>query len=151
MRFRADMAIYDRNGQLILVVEARNKVNTSTEWAAGMRQNMLAHGLMPDTRFFLLALPDHFYLWKNAGITPDFVLPDYDVDPRPFLHLAYDSAQTSPSTLTNESFELIISALLNTLLQTDTLPAKLQNEAWLISSGLFEAIKHGHLTEQTSV
>ena len=45
MKFKADMVVYDRAGQLALVVEAKNKLGTSSDWAAKMRRNMLAHGL----------------------------------------------------------------------------------------------------------
>jgi hypothetical protein len=151
MRFRADLAVYDKNGQLVLVVEAKNKLNTSSDWAAKMRRNMLAHGLMPDTRFFLLTLPDKFYLWKNAGVIPEIVLPDYEIDPKPFLHPYYARVEISPDTLTGESFELVISSWLSKLLQTDVLPPELEGQDWLIKSGLFEAIKQGHLAAQIAV
>ena len=151
MRFRADLAIYNKNGQLALVVEAKNKLNTSSSWAAKMRRNMLAHGLMPNTRFFLLALPDHFYLWKDAGVVPEIVPPDYEIDPKSFLHSYYDGAEMPLNSLTGENFELVISSWLSKLLQTDILPPELQDQEWLVKSGLFDAIKHGHLAAEVAV
>ena len=151
MKFNADMAIYDKTGQLALVVEVKNKQDTSSSWAARMRRNMLAHGLMPITRFFLLALPDRFYLWKDAGIAPEIVPPDYEIDPRPFLRSYYNGAEISPGSLTGESFELVISSWLNKLLQNNVLPPELQKQDWLTESGLFEAIRLGHLAAQVAV
>ena len=151
MKFNADMAIYDTTGQLVLVAEAKNKLDTSSTWAAKMRRNILAHGLMPKARFFLLALPDRFYLWKDTGILPEIVPPDYEIDPRPFLRSHYIGTDLSLSSLTGEGFELVISSWLNTLLQNDTLPPELQEQDWLIESGLFEAIKLGHLAAQVAV
>ena len=151
MKFNADMAIYDKTGQLVLVVEAKNKLDTSSIWAAKMRRNILAHGLMPNARFFLLALPDRFYLWKDAGIVPEIVPPDYEIDPSPFLRSHYNGTDISLSSLTGESFELVISSWLNKLLQTDILPPELQAQDWLIESDLFEAIKLGHLAAQVAV
>ena len=151
MKFSADMAIYDKSGQLALVVEVKNKLNTSTDWAAKMRRNMLAHGLMPDTRFFLLALPDRFYLWKDAGVVSEIVSPTYTIDPKPFLRLYYNGSEISLDSLTGESFELVISSWLSKLLQADVLPPELEDQDWLIESELFEAIKHGHLAAQVAV
>lgn len=151
MKFNADMVIYDKTGQLTLVVEVKNKLDTSSSWAAKMRRNLLAHGLMPDTRFFLLALPDRFYLWKDAGIVPEVVSPDYEIDPRPFLGSHFNGAEISLSSLTGESFELVISSWLNKLLQNDVLSPELQEQDWLTESGLFDAIKLGHLAAQVAV
>ena len=151
MNFRADMAIYDKIGQLILVVEVKNKLDTSSSWAAKMRRNMLAHGLMPNARFFLLALPDRFYLWKDDGIAPEIVSPTYEIDPRPFLRSYYNGTEIPIISLTGESFELIVSSWLSKLLQSDALPPELQKQDWLIESGLYEAIKLGHLAAQVAV
>lgn len=145
------MAIYDKNGQLALVVETKNKLSTSSNWAAKMRRNMLAHGLMPDTRFFLLALPDRFYLWKDAGIRPELVPPTYEINPEPFLQSYFNGTGISLDSLTGESFELIISSWLSNLLQADVPPFELEGQDWLIDSGLFETIKHGHLAAQVAV
>ncbi|MCB0180879.1 MAG: hypothetical protein KDI62_21805 [Anaerolineae bacterium] len=151
MRFKADMAVYDKTGQLALVVEAKNKLGTSSNWATKMRRNILAHGLMPNTPFFLLALPDRFYLWKDAGIVPELVPPNYEIDPRPFLQSYYDGPEISLNSLAGESFELVISSWLSKLLQTDILPPELQEQGWLIETGLFEVIKLGHLAAQVAV
>jgi hypothetical protein len=148
MRFNADMAVYDKTGQLVLVVEAKNKLATSKSWAEKMRRNMLAHGLMPNSRFFLLALPDRFYLWKDAGIAPEIISPDYEIDPRSFLQAHYNWSELSLDSLTGESFELVISSWLSKLLQANSLPSDLQEQDWLVESGLFEAIKLGHITTQ---
>ena len=151
MKFNADMAIYDKTGQLVLVVEAKNKLDTSSIWAAKMRRNMMAHGLMPNASYFLLALPDRFYLWKDAGVVPERVTPDYEIDPRPFLHSHYNGTDISLNSLTGKSFELVISSWLNKLLQNDILPPELQGQDWLVDSGLFEAIKLGRLAPQVAV
>lgn len=151
MGFRADLAIYDKNGQLVLVVEAKNKLNTTSSWATKMRRNILAHGLMPNARFFLLALPDRFYLWKDAGVVPEIVPPDYEINPKPFLRSYYNGDEISSNSLTGEGFELVVSSWLIKLLQLDALPSELQDQDWLIKSGLFNAVKHGRLAAQVAV
>ena len=64
---RADLALYNRDGQLIAVVEVKNKLGTSAIWAAQLRRNILAHGGFQNAPYFLLMTPDRIYLWKDAG------------------------------------------------------------------------------------
>jgi hypothetical protein len=47
----------------------KNKVGTSGDWAARLRQNILAQRGFPGVNFFLLMTPDRFYLWKK-GVKP---------------------------------------------------------------------------------
>ena len=146
MKLNTDMAIYDKNGQLALMAETKKRLNTSSNWAAKMRRNRLAHGLMPRAKFFLLALPDRFYLWKDKDMTPEVISPNYEIDPLPFLASYYDNrSKKQLEALSGESFELIISSWLSKLLQANVLPSELQDQEWLVESGLFEAIKQGHL------
>ena len=43
MYARADLALYNSHGRLTGIVEIKNKMGTSREWAARTRRNMLAH------------------------------------------------------------------------------------------------------------
>lgn len=147
MRNIADMTVYDAHGQLALVIEVKNKSGTSSEWAAKMRRNILAHGLIPSAEFFLLALPDHFYLWKNVGMIPGEIPPTYDINPEPFLKPYYDRIGISPEELSGISFELIVFSWLNELKLSDKIPSHLPRKLqdWLFESGFFEAIQDGQI------
>ena len=152
MQHKADIAVYDADGQLTLVVETKSKLGTSSVWAAKMRRNILAHGLLPKTRFFLLALPDRFYLWKDVSITPEIVRPTYEIDSTPFLQAYYDKSTISPENLSGESFELIVVSWLSEILRADMFPSThQQNQAWIIKSGLFKAIRKGRLASAMPV
>ena len=146
MKQYADIVAFDRNGQLALIAEVKNKSGTSSEWAAKMRRNMFAHGLLPTAPFFLLALPDNFYLWKNTGRALEVIEPTHRVDPRPFLQPYYETSGLSPNDLTGRSFELIVTSWLNRVLRAKN-PQDLsgRNQEWLISSGLFDKLAGGHL------
>ncbi|HEX8684350.1 MAG TPA: hypothetical protein VF707_18685 [Ardenticatenaceae bacterium] len=76
----ADLAVYTPDGELLLVVEVKNKRNASPEWAAQMRRNLLVHGMIPATLYFLLALPEYFFLWKGAHQSIDVIPPDYMIE-----------------------------------------------------------------------
>jgi len=142
----ADIVAFDKRGQLVLMVEAKNKWGTSVEWAARMRQNMYAHDLLPKAPFCLLALPDRFYLWKNAGETQEVMEPTLEIDPTPFLQPYYEKFGVAPSKLTGKSFELIVAAWLNQVLAADSASDfEALDQDWLLSSGLFDSLAGGYL------
>lgn len=101
---------------------------------------------MPHAPFFLLALPDVFYLWNGAISTPDLIEPNLKVDPRPFLQSHYATSDNTIENLTGRSFELVVTSWLNQVLNTSNPQYLTDNhQEWLISSGLFGKIVGGHL------
>ncbi|MFC1737956.1 hypothetical protein ACFL1G_02770 [Planctomycetota bacterium] len=146
MAFIADIVIYGQNGDLALVVETKNKKGASIEWAQNMVRNMFVHSMMPKAPFFLLALPDHFFLWKNMNLDPEQTEKPYDINPAPLLKPYYEKSGLVPETVSGESFALFVSSWLSEIIQLNE-PTDIarRNKRWLINSGLFEAIKNGHL------
>ncbi|MEA5552166.1 hypothetical protein VB713_14570 [Anabaena cylindrica UHCC 0172] len=143
--YYADMAVHGKDRHLQLLVEVKNKRGASKIWAAKMRRNMYAHGLLPEAPFFLLALPEKFYLWKNIGLSTDLIEPDYEINPEPFLKSYYPKAYTQNHEISSEGFELIVSAWLHQILTIPSVDLLPPNMDWLVSSGLFDAIHYGHL------
>jgi hypothetical protein len=142
----ADIVAFDKSGQLVLIVEVKNKFGTSAEWAKGMRRNLYAHGLLPSVPFFLLALPDKFYLWKNAGREAEALDPTMEIDPTAFLRPYYDRAGVAPHELMGKAFELIIAGWLDSVMRADS-PADLEGDdlEWLVTSGLLDSLSGGRL------
>lgn len=146
MRQYADILAFDKNGQLALVVEVKNKRGTSSDWAAEMRRNLFAHGLLPNAPYFLLALPDTFYLWKNTDNTSDPVEPMQKVNPQPFLQPYFGSSEITSNDLTGRSFNLVVTSWLNQVIRAqNTQELVNENQDWLISSGLYNQLAGGHL------
>lgn len=143
--YYADMAVQGKDRHLQLLVEVKNKRGASKIWAAKMRRNMYAHGLLPEAPFFLLALPDKFYLWKNIGLSTDLIEPDYEINPESFLKPYYPKAYAPNYQISSEGFELIVSAWLHQILTLPSVDLLPQNMDWLVNSGLFDVIHHGHL------
>lgn len=144
MRNIADLVAYDHDGQIALIVEAKSRTNTSSAWATEMRRNIFAHGSMPASRYFMLALPDKLYLWKNAGLDPKLVEPTYEINSAPFFKAYYEKARLNPSELGGKTFELIVTSWINELIQSgvpDSIPQEQRN--LLISSGLPSALQGG--------
>lgn len=55
-------ATYDRDNQLVLLVEVKSKLGAPPEWAARLRRHLLAHGTCPNAQYFPMVFPDRFYL-----------------------------------------------------------------------------------------
>jgi hypothetical protein len=149
---KADLVAYDRNGQIILIAELKKKTGVSAEWAAKWRRNMLAHGGLPDAKYFMIALPDRFYLWKEAGTVPEEKAPTFEIDAEPLLKPYMDESGISPEDISPQSFELIVAAWLNSLLQTGESP-NLENDApnWINESRFSEALSGGSLKHEVAL
>lgn len=61
-----DILIQSPQGNSIAVVEVKNRQNLSRDIATAFRRNMLVHGLLSQTPYFLLASQDTGFLWKEA-------------------------------------------------------------------------------------
>lgn len=142
----ADIVAFDQSGQLALIVEVKSKLGTSKEWAKRMRRNLYAHGLLPSVPFFLLALPDRFYLWKNAGSQAEALDPTFEIAPATFLRPYYDRAGVASNELTGETFELIVAGWLLAVMRADGLTdLEGDNLEWLAGSGLLDRLSGGRL------
>jgi hypothetical protein len=150
----ADILVYDTRHNLELVVITENRWEESPEWAALRRQNLHEYDPPPRAPFFLLALPDHFYLWKNVEDTGK-VEPTYDMDPRFFLQPFFKKTNLSLEKLRQpDSFDILIGSALsiitfaeekNELCSAYPQWLKKPNHQWLFDSSLFDAIKRGEV------
>ena len=144
----SDMIIYGPNGQINLLIQVKNKRGTSHDWAAQVRKDILANKEIPETNLFLLALPDHFYLWKNSEKMPPEIYPSHSINPNPLLTPYYKKIGIAPEKLSADSFELIIFSLINELKMTKTVSSDIPKETrnWLLDSGIFNAINNGRIS-----
>ena len=147
-----DLLAYDRFDQLVLVGEIKAHQSVSTDWAAQLRRNILAHRLTPNVRFFLVALPDRLYLWKDSGSLPDMVEPDYVVDAQPLLKAYFEKAGLTAQTVSGQTFEFLVALMLNDLSSKDKKALEDEgNFGWLIESGLHDALQGGHIEQEKQV
>jgi hypothetical protein len=152
MSTRWDLAGYDKGNNLILVVEAKTKLGASPDWAAQLRRNIFAHGVYPNAPYFLMAFPDKFYLWVNTQDTRSIEQPTYEIDARPLLQPYFDEVGISPDQITGSSFELILAAWLNKIIQLNDHPENISTtEQWLLDSGLYHALTGGSLDYEVVV
>src|SRR5437867_10557439 len=96
MPYRADVAAFTSTGSLPLAVELKGRLNASPEWATQMRRNLLAHGVVTQAKYFLLAMPDRFYLWRGTANDLAETPPTYQIDPKNLLAPYFNAAGVTP-------------------------------------------------------
>ncbi|MFZ0887804.1 MAG: hypothetical protein WA005_05070 [Candidatus Binataceae bacterium] len=149
---RADMAVFDKDGQMVLLVEAKSQAATSSDWAARYRCNLAAAGFSPRVPFFLLATPEHFYLWKDPPPTPELIDPDYDIDATALLEPYYGAEPQIPRDAKGVTFELIVAAWLADLQSGAAMEGlSPDHRRWLVESGLLELLRGGRIALEAAV
>ena len=160
MARRTDIAVYSPDGDLRLAVEVKALPNASKAWAASTLRNLIVHGALPEVPYFMLALPDHFYLWKDPHFAsygdhdslPDSIEPDHEANAGRVLSHYLNGVSTPLHDLSGHSLELLVaswlSELMNSELTRETAPPDLQ---WLFDSGLYDAIKKGSVATEAVV
>jgi len=143
MKASADIVVFSPDNQPQLIVEVKGGRGATDEWAAKMRRNLVVYGVIPKAKFFLLALPEYFYLWRDNAST-ELVPADFKV--RVVEALAPYAGGIPLEALGEDSFELVVSSWLSDLISSElTQDAAGPKLRWLFDSGLYEAIKHGSL------
>lgn len=146
MSTRWDLAAYSRENQPVLVVEVKSKLDTTPEWAARLRRNILAHGIFPNAPYFLMVFPDRFYLWAHSLADLEAIAPAYVIDARPILQPYLEQAGITTEQVSEQSLELIVASWLNELIHTKKPPDEVDHTwQWLVDSGLYYTIAGGSL------
>ncbi len=142
-----DFIAYDRDGRVLLLAEAKSRHGTSESWAAGLRRNMLSHGLLPASKYFLIATPERLYLWRQEKPDAAEAPPQVTVDAEKVLEPYFQKLQQEPSKIGPEAFEHLVLAWLRDIAKSDRVTPDrhpLQEDAssqWLaeLSTSLKEA------------
>jgi hypothetical protein len=151
---RVDVAVYSPDNKLQLVVEVKKKPSARVpkNWAALIHRNLLAHSGIPNTPYFLLAVPpEYLFLWKKSDPTNYERMPDYKIEAKKFFEKYADKLPPSPR-VTSEYFylEQLVSSWLEDLVKSNPSPND-PSYKWLYESGLYEAIKDGSVVMQARV
>lgn len=146
-----DLSIDNRNGQRILDIEVKTKLNASAEWAAQFRRNILAHGIFPKAPYFLMVFPDRFYLWTDADAQSEQNEPTYTIDARPILQPYFERAGVTAAQISGQSLELIVASWLGTIIHSDKSPEIIdESQRWLVDSGLYDAVVGGKFKHEAA-
>lgn len=152
MTRKADVTVYSADGKLQLVVEVKKRAGASLEWVTQMRRNLLLHALIPHTPYFLLALPDYFYFWKNTDTANNQALPAYQIETLELLSPYLKQSDLSLDEVSEYGFQFLVTAWLEDFINSD-LTKELVNPALhpLFDSGLYQALKNGSVAVEAVV
>jgi hypothetical protein len=141
---QTDIVVRSPDNETQLLVEVKKKVPASSEWATRMRRNLYTHFALPPAKYFLLALPERFYLWTNSQAS-ESVPPDYEVDARHILEPYARTISLPLSELSEFSFELLVQSWLEDLVHSQDRKGLATAQPWVVDSGLYDAIAHGSI------
>jgi len=79
MSYLPDIAVYSPDGRPQVVVVVKGLADKSPDWAASYRHNLLSDPPAVAAPYFVLALPDHLYVW-GGGRDPAPRRPDLDLN-----------------------------------------------------------------------
>jgi len=132
MPYRQDFTVFNSAGELTLVVEVKARPGASPAWAAQLRRNLLAHGFVAKAKYFLLALPDRFFLWKEVGPEVAEMPPTHQIDAALLLGPYFERAGVALETASGDTLELAMAAWLRDLINEEGLSPDLrQAHPWL--------------------
>ena len=151
MHSRADLTLYDPSGRLTAIAEIKNKLGTSSEWAAKTRRNLLAHSGFSSADFFLLVTPDRLYVWKDAGTDPVESPPTYEANAEHMFEPYFKRVGLDPRQMSGHAFELLVSTWLGDVIRSSKAKKdNADNESWLATSGFRTAIKNSRIEYEVS-
>lgn len=129
--------VIEKGGNPIVAVEARNVEAPSRQWAAQFLRDILAHGDVPRSAYFLLALRNRLYLWRDP--TTAVSLPDFEGQTSDALEPYLMRLHRPLDTVSQSGFEMLIQAWLGELVM-GILPDS-GDRKWLVESGLADAVR----------
>lgn len=152
MNSRADLAVYNSEGELKIVVDIKGRYGTTTEWATHTRRNMAAHGNLSNVDFFIIATKDRLYVWKKSGTKPELVEPTYEIDLHSELKRYFEASHLDSDDISGYALELLIATWLNDISHSTLFTEKNRNvQNWISESGIKSAVENGRVEFEASV
>src|SRR5260221_7188043 len=142
-----DYAVFGRNGQLAVVVEAKNKRQVTSAWAAAWFRNYLADRRTAPP-FVVLATPSRVYVWNTVKASSG--TPAAETDARRLFSAYLSSSITDPTKLSGAGLELVVGAWLRDLSQQLWQPSDPEDVAALVDTGLLKAVENGRIVTEVA-
>ncbi|MBV9158560.1 MAG: hypothetical protein JO097_20040 [Acidobacteriaceae bacterium] len=140
-----DFVAYDRDGKVVLLAEAKSRHGTSDSWAAKLRRNMLAHGVLPKSQYFLIATPERIYGWRQENLLPVEVPPQFTVDAQKALAPYFSKLGQNPAQISPAAFELLVLTWLTDIARSGDQPHHDPSLRSLSESGLLSSLQQAEI------
>lgn len=139
-----DFIAYDSDGTVVLLAEAKSRLGTSETWAAKLRRNVLAHGVLPRAKYFLIATPERMYGWKQES--GNEAPPQFTIDARQALGPYFAKLNQDPTNVSPRAFELLVLTWLTDLSRSPEYRAEIDPSLRSLSdSGLLSSLRQAQI------
>ena len=141
-----DLIAHDEAGRVLLVAQIKSRLGTSEKWASTFRRNMLAHGTLPPSPFFLIATPERLYFWKQDPTDGADDPPEFTIDVTKELGEYFFGANKPPLTIGKEALELLVLYWLTYI--TSNGAERIKDDPsmrWLADSGLLHSLEKARI------
>jgi hypothetical protein len=138
-----DIAVFSKDRRPVLVIEVKDtEIYATAEAATALRRSLMAHQLLPNVPFFMLATPIQIFLWLDDA-KPD-AYPNYSAAANPILD-AYTSRRANrEKAVRGGALEIVIFSWLSDVGRgAPALSADSAVDRMLLESGLYEQIQGG--------
>ncbi|MEA2415199.1 MAG: hypothetical protein QOI58_1856 [Thermoanaerobaculia bacterium] len=136
--------VIEKRGNPIVAVETRNVESPSAEWAAEFLTNILEYGEVPRCTYFLFALRNRMYLWRDPKLPVS--LPDFEGDTADALQPHLIRLRRSVAELSLTSFQMLVEGFLFEIVM-GVLP-DYGDRTWLVDSGFADAIRNAYIRQK---
>lgn len=138
-----DFAAYGPDHRLLAAVEAKRVLGTSVEWATKYRRNLVAHALLGEVPYLVVATPDRIYIWKAP--LPIDAEPTATLDGLAVFGPYYERVGVDATKIQPTAFELLVLWWLRDLASQLT-----SEDSALHESGLPEALANAEVTGEAA-
>jgi hypothetical protein len=117
MKIPADIVVYDKFQQILLLAEVKTPEQSTPEWAAEVRQDIVEsmEGFRP--KYFLVVSRDHTYVWLTAA--EGQAAPDETLQTDQLFSTYFPDGSTSATSISGNTLELIVGLWLRDLTRGD--------------------------------
>jgi hypothetical protein len=140
---KADIAVFSKDRRPVLAVDVRDSgIYATAESAAELRRSLIAHDLLPEAPFFMLATPVRIFLWLCEA-RPD-AQPQYSAPAKHVLDSYGSTRRNRESPARGGALEIVIFFWLSDVARgARSLSADSELDRLLLDSGLFAQMKDG--------
>jgi len=144
-RWEVDLSVYNRDNQLILIVEVKRRSKPSLDWVIELSQKIFESQNFPRCPYLMLVFTDSIYLWSNLNHQKQIAKPSYIIDAIPIFQPYFEQVGVTANQISPQSFEMIVASWLREIIHSSSLPENRdQSQQWLVESGLGKAIEGGY-------
>lgn len=141
-RLRYDFAVYDSHGQLLALVEAKRRFETTSSWAREWHEIVMERADRPINATVMLVVPDRVFVWRPGAAKS--ASPDWTFDAEPWFEPYFTRLKIPAHEVAPYVFEQIVGLWLRDRVEAEQ-PGSDGSEG---ERDLFSGLRGGEVVEQ---